>query len=303
MAAVRDLAAFCALAWFWGTTFAAVEYGLVSFPPLLLMALRYYLAGALLLGYVVWRSHDWLPMTTADVLAIVGGGLCWIAIGNGVWFVGQDLTTSVLSGLMTSLIPIATAAFSWLLLPEDRLTPLSVIGLTVSFGGAVLIVRPPGSTVATAEVVGTGLLVAGVLGSALGSVLIRRAGAPISSAAQTAWAVLLGAAVIHGLHIAAGEPSVTTVSLASIAGLLYLSVPATVVAYTLFFSLLERHSAIEITLVTYLVPVVAAATGWLLFAEPVTQSMVAGFLVVLVGFGLLKRRELRAELDRFERGA
>lgn len=301
MSALRDLAAFCALAWFWGTTFAAVEYGLGSFPPLLLLALRYYVAGVLLLGYVVWTSDDWRPTTTADLVAIGGGGLCWIAVGNGVWFVGQELTTSVLSGLMTALIPIATTAFSWLLLPEDRLTPLSVVGLGISFAGAVLIVFPAGAALATTEVIGKGLLFAGVLGSALGSVLIRRAAAQISSAAQTAWAALLGAGVIHGLHFLAGEPSVTTVTVSSVAALLYLSVPATVVAYTLFFSLLERHSAIEITLVTYLVPIVATGTGWLLFAEPVTRRMLAGLGVVLVGFGLLKRRELRTELARFDR--
>lgn len=297
---LRDSAAFCALALLWGTTFAAVEVGLDSFPPLLLMALRYYIAGVLLLGHVAWREDDWWPTTSTDLVAIGGGGLCWIAVGNGVWFVGQELTTSVLSGLMTGLIPIATAAFSWLLLPEDRLTPLSLVGLLISFGGATLVVQPPDRTVVNATMIGKGLLFAGVAGSALGSVLIRRAAAPISSTAQTAWAVLLGAGVIHGLHFVTEEPSVAiaNVTMGSVAALLYLSGPATVVAYSLFFSLLKRHSAIETTLVTYLVPVVAAATGWLLFAEPVTRNMVAGFLILLVGFGLLKRRELRAEFVR-----
>ena len=301
MSGLRDVTAFCALGWFWGTTFAAVEVGLVSFPPLLLLALRYYIAGAILLGYVAWTTDDWRPATTADFVAISGGGLFWIAIGNGVWFVGQELTTSVLSGLMTALIPIATTAFSWVLLPEDRLTPLSLVGLCASFGGALLIVSPSGTAVAavSAELVGKGLLVAGVAGSALGSVLIRRAAAPISSTAQTAWAVLLGAVVIHGLHRVTGEPGIATVTMDSVAALLYLSVPATVVAYRLFFSLLDRHSAIEITLVTYLVPIVATSTGWLLFAEPVTKNMLVGFPIVLVGFGLMKRRELRAEFARF----
>lgn len=300
MSSLRDLAAFCALAWLWGSTFAAVEIGLASFPPLLLLTLRYYIAGVLLLGYVVWTADDWRPTTTADLVAISGGGLFWIAVGNGVWFVGQELTTSVLSGLMASLIPILTAAISWLLLPEDRLTPLSLLGLCISFGGAVLVVQPPGTAVVTAELVGKGLLFAGVVGSALGSVLIRRAAASISSTAQTAWSVLLGAVIIHGLHLVADEPPLTSVSADSVAALLYLSVPATVVAYVLFFSLLERHSAIEITLVTYLVPIVATGVGWLLFAEPITATMLAGFAIIVVGFALLKRRELRAEFEGLE---
>lgn len=299
MSGLRDVGAFCAIACLWGLTFAAVEIGMTSFSPLLLMALRYYIAGTLLLGYVVWISDDWRPRTSADVLAIGGGGLFWIAIGNGVWYVGQELTTSVLSGLMTALIPIATIVFSWILLPEDRLTPLSLLGLCISFVGAMLIVDPPGPSAITAEAVGQSLLLIGVAGSALGSVLVRRAAPPISSTAQTAWAVLVGAVVIHGLHLATGDGSVRTVTIESIAALVYLSGPATVVAYNLFFSLLERHSAIEVTLVTYLVPIVATIAGRVLFAEPVTTSMIVGFLIIVVGFGLLKRRELRAELRRF----
>jgi drug/metabolite transporter (DMT)-like permease len=51
------------------------------------------------------------------------------------------------------------------------------------------------------------------------------------------------------------------VTLAVGVALVYLGVFSTLVAYLLYFSLLERHSAIELTLVTYLVPLVAAAAG------------------------------------------
>lgn len=295
---LRDAAMYCVLALAWGTTFAAVEVGLASFPPLVLMATRYYLAGALLLGYVVTTGHDWWPTTTSDLVGIAGGGVFWIALGNGVWFVGQALTTSVVSGLLASLIPIATVAFSWQLLPDERLTPVSLIGLLVSFAGAVLIVRPPGGFVVDSGFVGKAILLVGVAGSGLGSVLIRRASGSITNVARTGWAVLLGAVIVHGLALLVGQGWPDVVTSVSSAAVLYLSLPATVVAYTFFFDLLSRYPAIDITLVTYLVPVIAAVTGRTLFGEPVTGSMVAGFAVVLVGFTLLKRRELRAELVR-----
>lgn len=129
MSRVRDIAAFVVVAWAWGLTFAAVEVGLESFPPLLLMALRYDVAGVVLLGYVVARTGMWRPSTRADVFAIVGGGVFWIAVGNGIWFAGQQLTSSVMSGVMPSLIPIATTVFSWVLLPEDRLSPTALLGV------------------------------------------------------------------------------------------------------------------------------------------------------------------------------
>jgi drug/metabolite transporter (DMT)-like permease len=61
---------------------------------------------------------------------------------------------------------------------------------------------------------------------------------------------------------------------------------------------LTRRSAVELNLVTYLVPVVAAAAGWYLFGERLSPSMVGGFGLVVVGFALLKRRAIRDVLSR-----
>lgn len=291
----RAVVAFASLAVIWGLTVTATEVGLAVFPPLLLSAVRFDLAGVLLLGYVVRSEPQWRPRTRADLVAISGGGLFWIAVGNGFWFVGQDLTTSVISGVMTSLIPVTTTAVSWVVVPEDRLSPASVVGLAVSFLGALVLFWPSGSVALGAEFLGKGLFFLGVIGTAVGGVLIRWAPTTLSQASQAAWSVLLGAALIHGLSAAMGESWAVELTSASLGALAYLVLPGTVVAYLLFFSLLEPHSAIEISLVTYLVPVVAATAGWAAFGEPLTLPLVAGFAIIVVGFGLLKRRALADE--------
>ena len=298
MPRLRDLGAFLFIACAWGFSFGAVEIGLTSFPPLLLMAFRYDIAGVLLLGYAVMESEQWLPTTRADLIAISGGGLFWIALGNGVWFVGQSLTSSVLSGVMFSLIPIMTTVFSWLLLPDDRLTPLSVLGLLLSFLGALVLVWPTGDAIYGSGALGKGLLLAGVGGAALGSVLIRWAPSNLSSVSLAAWSVLVGAGVIHILSDQVGAPWSTDVTMSGVISLLYLSVIATMVVYTLYFALLNRYSAIEMTLVGYLVPPIAAVAGYLLFNEPITIRTISGFAVIIFGFCLMKRRSLRTYFTR-----
>jgi len=44
--------------------------------------------------------------------------------------------------------------------------------------------------------------------------------------------------------------------------------------------------------------VVATVTGAVLLAEPVTPLTVAGFAVIVVGFGLLKRHTIADEVPR-----
>ena len=61
MSRSRTVGLFCALAVVWGTTFAGIEVGLDSFPPILYAAYRYELAGLLLLGFVAADGERWVP--------------------------------------------------------------------------------------------------------------------------------------------------------------------------------------------------------------------------------------------------
>lgn len=299
MTTYRDVRDLGLLALLWGSIFPAAEIGFSAFPPLLLMALRFDVASLLMIGYVVVRGEDWRPRSRNDVLAIVAGGVLWTVVGNGVWYVGQDLTTSVFSGLMSGLVPILTAGFAWVLLPTERLRPLAVAGLGIGFVGVAVMVVPSGTAAFTDSLLGKAILLGGAGGIALSSVLIRYADPSLSSIAQTGWSTVVGAVLLHGLSPLSGEVWSGELSAAAGAAVGYLGVVSTVGAYLLYFSLLRRRPSFEVTLMMYVSPVIAAATGWLLFGDPVTLSMVGGFLLLVVGFFLMKRQEIRAELTRY----
>ncbi|ELZ32628.1 hypothetical protein C474_07417 [Halogeometricum pallidum JCM 14848] len=301
MATYRDIRDLGLLALLWGTIFPATEIGLSTFPPLLLMALRFDVASLVMIGYIVLQGVDWWPRSRGDVLAIVAGSVLWTVIGNGIWYIGQDLTTSIFSGVMSSLVPVLTAGFAWVLLPTERLRPLSIAGLGIGFVGVVIMLIPSGTVTLTGGLLGKAILLGGASSVALSSVLIRYADFSLSSIAQTAWSAALGAVLLHGLSLLLGEAwsGEVEVPLSAGAAVVYLGVLSTVAAYLLYFSLLQRRSSFEVTLMMYLAPVVAATAGWLLFGEPITLPMVVGFFLVVVGFLLMKRREIRTELTRY----
>lgn len=43
----------------WGSTYLAIKFALVSFPPYLQMGSRFLVAGALLMAWVAWRGGPW----------------------------------------------------------------------------------------------------------------------------------------------------------------------------------------------------------------------------------------------------
>jgi drug/metabolite transporter (DMT)-like permease len=295
------VAPFVLLAAVWGVSFPAITVGLEALPPLLFAAFRYDVAAVLLLtGAVVGTTgREWMPETRGDRRAILGGGLFLIA-GNGFLFVGQQTVPSAVAAIIQGLVPIATALWALALLPEERLSAVGAIGIIVGFVGVGLVVRPDPSNLLAANLAGKLLIVVQVVSISLGAVLIQRAEPTLDQTALAGWSMVVGAVVLHLVSAAVAERVVVPGGLA-LGAVVYLGVFATAVAFFLYFRLLERYGALETSLVGYVVPVVAALAGVVLLDERIGLLSLAGFVVIFLGFLLLKRDAIRALVT--QRGA
>jgi drug/metabolite transporter (DMT)-like permease len=111
-----------------------------------------------------------------------------------------------------------------------------------------------------------------------------------------------GALLMHAVSLALGESLAdVTVSVRGLLALAYLSLAASALGFLVYFDLLDRLGAVEINLVSYVAPVFAALAGWLFLQERLSVATAAGFVLIFVGFLLVKRRAIRAELPRLRR--
>lgn len=296
MARSRDPALFVLLAVLWGGSFPAIKAGLAVFPPFSFAGIRYALSGLLLFGYVLAVGGVWRPRTGDDWRA-VGITATFLVVGNGLLFVGQQYATSGVGAIVYSLIPILTTAFAWPLLPTERHSATGLLGVVFGFVGAAVVVSPDPSNLLAAGVLGKVVLIAAATSAALGSVLLRRTDPAMSVAAMTAWGMVLGGPVLFVLSAVTGEPLTRgDLGPADLAAMAYLVVLATALGFVVYFRLLNALGPLEVNLVSYVVPVVATLVGWALLDEAVAPTTVGGFGLVLVGFALLKREALAAEL-------
>jgi drug/metabolite transporter (DMT)-like permease len=291
----RNAALFCLLALLWGGSFVAIEVGLAYYPPVLYAAYRFDVAALALLSYVLVTEDAPLPRSRGDLAAIGFSGGLSVAANNALLFVGQQYTTSGIASITYSLVPIATATVAALWVGGSDLDARGAVGVVLAFVGVGLVAQPDPANLGGGVAVGVGLIAVGVVAVAVGSVGLRTVETTFSSIALTGWAMAFGAVAIHGLSLALGEgqrlPAAAPRALAALA---FLGLCSSAVAYTIYFTLLDRLGPFEINLVSYVVPVVATVAGAVLLAEPVTPFTVAGFAVIVAGFGLLKRREIAA---------
>lgn len=294
----RTVGLFALLATAWGTAFVAISAGLEFFPPVLFAALRYDVAAVLMLAYAFYVTDRPLPRTRGEWTLVAIGGVFLIAAYHALLFVGQQRVTSAMAAVIVSLSPVLTTAFARIWLPSERLAPAGLLGMALGLIGVAILSRPDPGNVLSADVAATGLILAAAAAFALGSVLLRRSDAALPIETLEGWSMALGALLMHALSILMPGESLSAVqwNIEAVGALAYLSIVSSAFGFLLYFELLGELGPIEINLVSYVTPIVAAIAGWFLLAEAIDPATVAGFSAIFVGFCLIKRRQLAAEL-------
>lgn len=284
----RDILLFVALAFVWGTSFAAIEVGLATLPPVLFAALRFDVAALVFAGAVAVFGAHWRPQTRTDWTLIGVGSVLVIGAHFALLFVGQSYVSSGVAAIVLSLTPIVTPPLAIALLPRERIRAPAVVGLVLGLVGVVVIAVPGGSL--DGQAIGVALLFGSALAFALGSVLIERLQSTLPIVSVQAWSMAGGALLLHALSAALPGESIAgaVVTTPAVVALAYLAIVATGGGFFAYFSLLDRIGATEISLVNYAVPVVATLFGWAVLSESITLATIAGFALIVLGFALCK---------------
>jgi drug/metabolite transporter (DMT)-like permease len=298
----RDAVLFVLLAALFGISFVAIKTGLRELPPVFFAGLRFDVAAVVLLAYLAATRprSAWLPQSRRDLAGIAVAGAFLIALNNGLLFVGQGPTTPAAASVMYGLNPILAPVFAWALLGQ-RLSTVGALGIGVALAGVVIIVQPsPEAFAGGDEVVGQLLVLGAAAAVALGSVSLRRVEPSLKSLPVTAWAMAVGAVVLHGASAAMGEVTgpLLAVDTLTVLSILSIALPSTALAYPIYFGLIRRVGPVRANLVAYAMPIFAALTGFLVLQSPIDATTVVGFFVVVAGFALVERRVIREELKR-----
>lgn len=272
-----------AIASIWGSSFVLIHVGLESFRPGVIAAARVLLGASALALIPAARK----PIDRGDLRRIAFLGVIWTGIPMTLFPIAQQWIDSSVAGMLNGAMPLATAAWSTLLL---RKLPgrFQLIGLVIGFSGIVAIswAQVQGST---ATFQGTVLVLIAIvlygLSANIAVPLQQRYGAlPVLLRAQVAALVVvlpLGIAHVPG----------STWSWAAAAAMVPLGVLGTAMAFVLMATLVGRVGGPRGSVAIYFVPVVAMILGVMLLDETIALSAILGTALVLAGAWLTSRRE------------
>lgn len=286
-------AALAAVYLIWGSTYLALRFGLEGFPPFLLNAIRFLVAGVIL--YAVLRLRGTPAPTRRHWWNAARVGALMLAGGVGLVTIAEDLGVgSGVAATAVAVIPLWAALVSGLF--GRWPTRLEWVGLVVGFVG-VLVLAQEGDFVSNPA--GFILLAVAPILWSIGSVWGSHLDLP-RPAMATATQLLAGGAVLALLGALRGERITELPSAPAWLALGYLIVFGSIVAYTAYVFLLRTVRPALATSYAYANPVVAVALGVTLGAEVLTGPAFIALPLILAGVGLAAlapRRARRSQLS------
>lgn len=282
---------FVVLATLWGGSFVAIEAGVGEWPPLLFAAVRYDLAGAVILVAAAVRGVRWRPSTRDDVAAIGVVAVFVVFAHHALLYVGQQTVPGPVASAVVALAPVVTAVVAPLVVSDETLSATGYAGVALGFVGVVVVTDPGGT--GGVDVAGTSLVFAATVAFAVGTLLLRRTTPTVDPTGMQGWGMLAGAALLHVGSTALGEPQVVPTSPTALVSLWFLVLGPGVVAFHVYFRLLADVGATRTMLVGYVEPAAAAALAFVLFGYVPTDGAVVGFLLVVGSFALVEGDVLR----------
>lgn len=280
---IRTILNFLSVYIVWGSTYLAIKYAVLSFPPLLMAAMRFFLAGWVMFTIGKIRGEKWLLPGDRRIAAISGALL---VLGNGFVCIAEQTIPSGLTAIIIGTTPIFMMLLNWFFF--ERVVPnfRQVVGVIVSFAGIILLTKSDLAQANLSQVTGITLLAIAILSWAIGTLMQRRVGKLPNIFTFSGFQLLMGSILVAVMGTGMGELNqfdVSKINSTGVIALLYLVFFGSALAFSSYMWLSRNVEPSKVATYAVVNPVVAIWLGWLIADEHTDLNTLAYSLVVLFG--------------------
>jgi drug/metabolite transporter (DMT)-like permease len=272
----------------WGSTYFFIQKALAGFPPFILGAFRFLVAGILMLGWCKLKGENIFNGKTIKIATV--SGILMLGIGNGIVIWVEQFIPSGLVAIM-----VASAAIWFIILDkpkwkENLSNRFIISGIIIGFLGVVLlfgdqIMQAIDKPQSNMQVIGMVLLVFGPIAWAGGS-LYSKYNPTIESSVSvnTGWQMLMASlAFLPGAFLKSEFKLLDwgSISLDAWLSIAYLIVFGSIAAFSAYVWLLKVRPATQVSTYAYVNPVVAVLLSLSFTNEVIGLTQIIGLVIIL----------------------
>jgi len=286
----------------WGSTYFFIQIAVKDFPPFILGALRFILAGGLMLAWCLYRGENIFAARGIKYAAF--SGILMLFGGNGIIIWVEQSMPSAMVAIMVSSAPL------WFILLDkpkwsENFGSKSIIaGMLIGLAGVILLfseqvsealsLQGPESVNLSSMVM---LILAAVSWSG-GSIYskYKSTGDPII--VTSTWQMMAaGIAFMPGIIIRDEFNGFQwkDVSIDAWMAIFYLVVLGSIAGFSAYVWLLKERSAMQVSTYAYVNPVVAVLLGVFFAEEQISSIQVIGLVIILGSVFMINMARYRNE--------
>lgn len=276
----------------WGSTWLVIRGGLRDLPPFTSAGVRFLVAFLFMLAIAprLARREGGRRPSTGLVLAM---GTLNFGASYGIVYWSETILPSGLVSVLWSVFPLMMAGSGHFTLPGERLVRIQWGGFVFAFLGVLLLFATDLRAIGPEAVPAGLVLLLSPVVSTVGTTLVKRHGAGVSSALLNRDGMLLGAILLLASAALVERGADVRWTVPAIASTAYLAIVGTVVTFSIYFWLMRYAPAYQLSLIAFVVPAIALTLGAVVGNEPVGANTIGGTAAILVGVAFVlggKRR-------------
>ena len=292
----RALVAVGLVSFFWGTTWLASKKGVEHMPALQLAGIRQFLGGSIYLIFFFFKGHK-LP-TKEQFIQFLWMSVLMFVASNGLSTWSVQYIPSGLGAVIGAIAPIWIAIFSVTLFRETRFNIATVIGLTLGFGGIIIIFSDYIRDLFNSRFsLGIFLGLVATMTWALGTLYTVRHAKDLDPYYSLGWQMFMAGIILTLISLVTGQyKPLSAISPVAWYSIGYLVVVGSVITFLAFIYALKRLPAAQASVYAYINPVVAVIVGSMLNHEKLNLTIALGTFVTLFGVYLVNTGFRKARL-------
>ncbi|MDR2915696.1 MAG: EamA family transporter [Tannerella sp.] len=281
----------------WGSTYYFIGVALKGFPPYLLGALRFTMAGLILLGICYKRGEPVFKKSLIKKSAV--SGIVLLFVDMAVVMLAQQYVSSSLVAIIASSTAIWIMALDVPMWKRNFRNPAIIIGIVIGFFGVLMLYVEQlqlDSVLGNREY-GVLILMFGCISWAIGTLYAKYRSSheeEVNAFAGSAWQMLFAGAMFWLFTLIRGDlakTDFTAVPASAWFSLGYLIIFGSLLAYSAYVWLLKVRPATEVATHAYVNPFIAVFFGTVFGREDVTWVQIAGLVIILLSVMLISKKK------------
>lgn len=284
----------------WGTTWVAIKISLIGLPPFLGAGIRFVVASLLLLGFIRLRKIN-LRLDRRLFLIVFSSAFLMYALDYGfIYWAEQHLTAGV-TAIFFATFPLFTGIWSNFLFRNEKFNRLKFLGILVGFIGILIVFSDQliATQFSQSVILASLAVITGAAGGAMSLVIVKKYLGRVNPIALSFHQMIWGVFFLLLFGFLFEDASTIQLNWQVVSAVLYLGAIGSALAFALYYWLLQKLSAITLSLIIYITPIVAVITDYFVLGEVVNLRTLLGMLVIFSGIALTQWEWKNLYLSRF----